>query len=76
MYFILLCILFIKCMLIVYRIAPDLKSVVYCTAMRKGGQAEYDFLFARYENATQMVSEQSLILTALGCASDVNLLNA
>ncbi|KAF4520350.1 hypothetical protein B566_EDAN009873 [Ephemera danica] len=55
---------------LILKIAPDLKSIVYCEGTRQGGQAEYDFLFMRYTNASNYAS----ILTALGCATDQALL--
>jgi hypothetical protein len=42
--------------------------------MQQGGQAEYDFLFERYSAAFEMATEQSTILTALGCASNQEIL--
>ncbi|KAF4513914.1 UNVERIFIED_CONTAM: hypothetical protein B566_EDAN017737, partial [Ephemera danica] len=44
--------------------------------IKKGGQEEYDYLFYRYGNATNVASEQVIILSALGCASDEELLEA
>jgi len=42
--------------------------------MRVGNKEDWDFLFARYEAAFETPTEQALILTALGCTSDVEIL--
>ncbi|XP_034944912.1 aminopeptidase Ey isoform X2 [Chelonus insularis] len=50
-------------------ISPNLKSVVYCTAIRTGGQAEWDFAWERYQK-TNVGSEKDLLLYALGCTRE------
>lgn len=50
-------------------IPANLKPVVYCTALRKGGQAEWDFAWERYLN-TNVGSEKDLLLNALGCTRE------
>jgi hypothetical protein len=57
-----------------FRIAPDLRSVVYCVALMDGGEDEWNFLWDQYKR-TDVSTEQVLILTALGCARNSNLLN-
>ncbi|EZA48634.1 aminopeptidase N isoform X2 [Ooceraea biroi] len=55
-------------------ISPNLKGVVYCTAIRVGGQREWDFAWQRYR-ATNVGSEKDLLLQALGCTRETWLLN-
>lgn len=55
-------------------ISPNLKGVVYCTAIRMGGQIEWDFAWQRYR-ATNVGSEKDLLLQALGCTRETWLLN-
>uniref|UniRef100_A0A1B6M3I9 Aminopeptidase n=1 Tax=Graphocephala atropunctata TaxID=36148 RepID=A0A1B6M3I9_9HEMI len=47
-------------------ISANLKSTVYCTAIREGGLPEWDFAWNRYLH-TNVGSEKSLLLGALGC---------
>jgi aminopeptidase N len=49
------------------RIAPDLQSTVYCTAVASGGDAEWNFIFEQYKEATRDVHQLSL-LRALACS--------
>nr|CAH8833085.1 unnamed protein product [Trichobilharzia regenti] len=52
-------------------IPPGLRSVVYCTAIRFGGQAEWKFLRSQYNvNETEDVEKEN-ILTGLSCSRDV-----
>ncbi|KOC62990.1 Aminopeptidase N [Habropoda laboriosa] len=55
-------------------ISPNLKSVVYCTAIRVGGQVEWDFAWRRYLE-TNVGSEKDLLLRALGCTRELWLLS-
>lgn len=55
-------------------ISPNLKSVVYCTAIRVGGQAEWEFAWQRYL-ATNVGTERDLLLGALGCTREIWLLS-
>lgn len=55
-------------------ISPNLKSVVYCTAIRVGGQMEWDFAWQRYRS-TNVASEKDLLLYALSCTRETWLLN-
>ncbi|XP_015127700.1 aminopeptidase N isoform X1 [Diachasma alloeum] len=50
-------------------ISPNLKIVVYCTAIRTGGQAEWDFAWERYLK-TNVGTEKDLLLYALGCTRE------
>lgn len=54
-------------------IHPNLKSVVYCTAIRNGGVKEWDFAWQRYLK-TNVASEKDLLLGALGCTRETWLL--
>nr|CAD7397443.1 unnamed protein product [Timema poppensis] len=55
-----------------YLVAPDLKTVVYCNALRYGGEEEWNFLWNRY--LTHNVNtEQVLILGVLGCTRNETL---
>lgn len=54
-------------------ISPNLKMVVYCTAIRVGGQTEWDFAWQRYLE-TNVGSEKDLLLHALGCTRETWLL--
>lgn len=55
-------------------ISPNLKSVVYCTAIREGGQTEWDFAWQRYQE-TNVGTEKDLLLLALGCTRETWILN-
>ncbi|XP_076247540.1 suppressor of ER stress-induced death isoform X2 [Calliopsis andreniformis] len=55
-------------------ISPNLKAVVYCTAIRVGGQSEWEFAWQRYLE-TNVGSEKDLLLHALGCTREIWLLN-
>lgn len=51
----------------------DLRSVVYCTAIRNGGDKEWNFLWKRYSKSN-VGTEKTLILSALGCSREIWLL--
>uniref|UniRef100_A0A336M1Y0 Aminopeptidase n=1 Tax=Culicoides sonorensis TaxID=179676 RepID=A0A336M1Y0_CULSO len=55
------------------KIPPNLKHVVYCTSIREGGVPEWTFAYERYKETTNM-NEKQIILSALGCTSEVFLL--
>lgn len=50
----------------------NIRSVVYCTAMREGNDADFDFLFKKYQAET-VATEETLILNSLGCVKNQNL---
>ena len=52
----------------------DLKSTVYCNAIRHGGEEEWDFAWQRYNN-TNVGSEKSNLLSAVTCTKEPWLLN-
>lgn len=55
-------------------LSPNLQSVTYCTALRNGGEKEWKFLWDKYVESNY-ATEQSLILTALGCTTDQTLID-
>lgn len=55
-------------------IHPNLRSTVYCNAISFGGEAEWDFAWAQFRNAT-LVNEADKLRTALACSRDVWILN-
>ncbi|GLV42080.1 Suppressor of ER stress-induced death [Carabus blaptoides fortunei] len=56
-------------------VPANLKSVVYCTAIREGREVEWDFAFKKYLT-TNIATEKELLLTSLGCASERWLLSS
>lgn len=44
----------------------DLKNVVYCVGIRKGGEEEWEFAYRKYKESN-VASEKSLLLEALTC---------
>ncbi|XP_012252261.2 uncharacterized protein LOC105683883 [Athalia rosae] len=56
-------------------IPPNIRSAVYCTAIKYGGDAEWQFLWDRYTK-TNYGSEQVVILNALGCSRNATTLQA
>lgn len=51
------------------RIVPDLRSSIYCTAIKYGGQWEWDFAWRMSFNMTT-AQDRDVLLSALGCARD------
>lgn len=47
-------------------ISPNLKEAIVCTAIREGDEVEWEFAFNRYM-ASNVASEQSVLLSALAC---------
>lgn len=56
-----------------FSVPLDLRSVVYCTAIRHGSDREWQFLWERYSKSN-VGTERSLILSALGCSREIWLL--
>ncbi|XP_063230541.1 uncharacterized protein LOC134535398 [Bacillus rossius redtenbacheri] len=54
-------------------IAPDLKQAVYCTALRHGGEAEWQFLWDKFLAHHDVSTEQTLILGVMGCTANETL---
>ncbi|XP_064088444.1 aminopeptidase N-like isoform X2 [Macrobrachium nipponense] len=55
-------------------ISPNLKSVVYCTAISEGGDEEWNFAWEQYLNSN-VASEKMKLLNAMGCSKDVWILS-
>ncbi|XP_059490233.1 aminopeptidase N isoform X2 [Neocloeon triangulifer] len=55
-------------------VPANLKNVIYCTAIKHGGQKEWDFVWQRYLKSN-VGSERDLLLTSLGCTRETWLLN-
>ncbi|XP_070763200.1 aminopeptidase Ey [Enoplosus armatus] len=54
-------------------IEPNLRSAVYCSAIAAGDEAEWDFGWSQFKNAT-VASEASKLMSALACTSETQLL--
>lgn len=50
-------------------INPNLKELVYCTAIRVGDQTDWEFAWDRFINSN-VGSEREIIMTALGCSRE------
>lgn len=48
-------------------IPPNLRGIVYCTAIQYGNEFEWDFAFERYRSSS-VSTEKELLLSALGCS--------
>lgn len=55
--------------LILFRIPPNLKYIVYCTAIKHGNHHEWNFALDRYLNTT-VSSEKEILMQALGCTRE------
>lgn len=51
-----------------HRIAPNHRMIIYCTAIKYGTQAEWNFLYERYRKSVGM--QQDIMLSALGCSRE------
>ena len=51
-------------------INPGLRSVVYCTAISKGDEREWDFLWERLKK-TNNANEKTTILISLACTKHI-----
>lgn len=49
-----------------YDVEPNLRTTVYCTAVREGSELEWEFAYEKYLE-TQSPSEKNMLLDALGC---------
>ena len=52
-----------------FRITPDLRGTTYCTAVKYGGQAEWEFAYQMSKNVTSAQHRDSL-LSAMGCSRE------
>ncbi|XP_055679682.1 aminopeptidase N-like isoform X1 [Lutzomyia longipalpis] len=50
-------------------VSPNLKSLIYCTAIRNGDQRIWDFAWERFQR-TRVASEKEILLSALGCSRE------
>ncbi|XP_004523070.1 membrane alanyl aminopeptidase [Ceratitis capitata] len=50
----------------------NIRSVVYCNALRYGNESDYDLLFNKFNTSTSS-TEQTLILSILGCVKNETL---
>ncbi|XP_011497365.1 PREDICTED: aminopeptidase N [Ceratosolen solmsi marchali] len=55
-------------------ISPNLKSIIYCTAIRMGGESDWNFMWQQYLKSN-VGSEKDLLLQALGCTRETWLLS-
>ncbi|KAJ8968398.1 hypothetical protein NQ317_007791 [Molorchus minor] len=55
-------------------ISKDLRGVVYCTSLKHGGEAEWDFLWKRFQSSN-VATEKNTMLNALGCSREVWILS-
>ncbi|CAH2268500.1 jg396, partial [Pararge aegeria aegeria] len=55
-------------------INPDIQTTVFCSGLRGGDAANFNFLWERYI-ASQDSSEQAILLNSLGCTSNETLRN-
>lgn len=56
-----------------HRIHPNLRSVVYCSAMASGDEDEWEFGWSQFKKAT-LASEASKLMSALACTRKTQLL--
>ncbi|XP_073967367.1 aminopeptidase N-like [Choristoneura fumiferana] len=54
------------------RLNPDIQTIVYCSGLRGGDEENFEFLWQQYVASTDS-SEQSILLSALGCTSNEEL---
>uniref|UniRef100_A0A1L8E2W2 Aminopeptidase n=1 Tax=Nyssomyia neivai TaxID=330878 RepID=A0A1L8E2W2_9DIPT len=50
-------------------VSPNLKSLIYCTAIKNGDQRIWDFAWERFRR-TRVASEKEILLSALGCSRE------
>lgn len=55
-------------------IPKDLTSVVYCTALKYGGENEWNFLWNKFEHSN-VATEKNNLLSVLGCTREIWLLS-
>lgn len=53
----------------IFSISPNLRTIVYCTAIKYGDQNEWDFAWERYQKTT-VSSEKEILLSAMGCSRE------
>ncbi|XP_046387347.1 aminopeptidase N-like [Ischnura elegans] len=55
------------------RVPPNIKGTVYCHGISSGDKEDWDFLWNKYLSST-VATEQAIIIGALGCSKDKNIL--
>ena len=56
-----------------FRINVNLRSRLYCTAVREGGHDVWDFIYRSYQEETD-VTEKNRLRSSLGCSKDPTIL--
>ncbi|KAJ2952371.1 hypothetical protein O0L34_g4655 [Tuta absoluta] len=56
------------------RLNPDIQNTVFCSGLRGGDRDSFNFLWELYQNSTD-ASEQSILLSSMGCTPDEELLD-
>lgn len=59
---------------VVNPVPVDLKRLVYCTAIKHGGEQEWEFAWQRYQRAN-VGSEKDTLLAGMGCSREVWILS-
>lgn len=57
-----------------FRVDPDLKSAVYCTAIAEGGEAEWNFAYQQYKE-TNVAAERRSLMAAMACTKQTWILS-
>lgn len=57
-----------------FRIHPNLRSVVYCSAIAAGDEAEWEFGWSQFKIAS-VANEANKLMFALACTNNTELLN-
>ena len=57
-----------------FRIDVDMKSTIYCQAVRNGDEDEWDFAWERYMKSNVATEKRSL-LGGMSCSKEIWLLN-
>ena len=52
----------------------DMKSTIYCQALRNGAEDEWDFAWERYQ-ASNVATEKRSLLGSMACTKEIWLLN-
>lgn len=56
------------------RVDANLKTMVYCTGVETGGEAEWEFVLQQYKEST-LAAESNRLLYALSCSKQTWLLS-
>lgn len=56
-------------------IGPNVRKIIYCTAIREGGQPEWEYAYYEYKRSTSP-TERNVLLDALGCTKQEWLLSS